>query len=115
MILFEHGRSNIADEKYHYKGVEGMDSGERIELHIHSKEGGDSTLYAGEVIKQLDERGIPAVAITNTSSIFCFPEISVRLKTFQVRLHSFCRISWQKNWTGTLSSKKRISNILEIH
>ena len=55
-----------------------MDSGERIELHIHSKEGGDSTLYAGEVIKQLDERGIPAVAITNTSSIFCFPEISVR-------------------------------------
>lgn len=86
MILFEHGRSNIADEKYHYKGVEGMDSGERIELHIHSKEGGDSTLYAGEVIKQLDERGIPAVAITNTSSIFCFPEIETVLRYGKYRI-----------------------------
>ena len=69
MILFEQGRSNIADEKYHYKGVEGMDSDERIELHIHSKEGGDSTLYAGEVIKQLDERGIPVAAVSDAHYI----------------------------------------------
>ena len=52
-----------------------MDLEERIELHIHSKEGGDSTVYVGEIMKQLSEQNIPAVAITNTSNIFCFTEM----------------------------------------
>lgn len=63
-----------------------MDSDERIELYIHSKEGGDSTLYAGEIIKQLNERGIPAVSITNTSSISCFPEIETVLRYGKYRI-----------------------------
>lgn len=52
-----------------------MNSDERIELHIHSKCGGDSTVYPGEIIKKLNDRGIPAVSITDTSSIYAFPEI----------------------------------------
>lgn len=35
-----------------------MDLEERIELHIHSKEGGDSTVYVGEIMKQLSEQNI---------------------------------------------------------
>lgn len=54
-----------------------MDLEERIELHIHSKEGGDSTVYVGEIMKQLSEQNIPAVAITNTSNIFCFTELEM--------------------------------------
>ena len=55
-----------------------MDLEERIELHIHSKEGGDSTAYVGEIMKQLSEQNIPAVAITNTSNIFCFTEMEIQ-------------------------------------
>ena len=50
-----------------------MNSNERIELHIHSKFGGDSTVYPGEIIRKLNDRGIPAVAITDMSNIYAKP------------------------------------------
>ena len=56
-----------------------MNLDERIELHIHSKEGGDSTVYAEEIIKKLNAKGIPAVAITDTSSIFCFTDMEMAM------------------------------------
>lgn len=48
---------------------------ERIELHCHTKDGGNATMYAGEVIRWLSERKIPAVAITDESGIYSFPEL----------------------------------------
>lgn len=59
-----------------------MNSNERIELHIHSKFGGDSTVYPGEIIRKLNDRGIPAVAITDMSNIYAFPEIE---KVYETR------------------------------
>lgn len=59
-----------------------MNSDERIELHIHSKFGGDSTVYPGEIIRKLNDRGIPAVAITDMSNIYAFPEIE---KVYETR------------------------------
>lgn len=58
-----------------------MNSQERIELHMHSKCSGDATAYAGEIIKQLSDLGIPAVAITDTSGIYAYPEMEWVYKT----------------------------------
>lgn len=48
---------------------------ERVELHCHSKFGGDATRYSGELISILGERAMPAIAITDTSSIVAFAEL----------------------------------------
>ena len=40
-----------------------MDLEERIELHIHSKEGGDSTVYVGEIMKQLRLKDIGGIIV----------------------------------------------------
>ena len=47
----------------------------RIELHCHSKSGGNATMYAGELIRYASMQGMPAIAITDRSSIRAFPEI----------------------------------------
>lgn len=47
----------------------------RIELHCHSKAGGNATMYAGELIRYASQQGMPAIAITDRSGIMAFPEI----------------------------------------
>lgn len=48
---------------------------ERIELHCHSKAGGNATMYPGEVIKYMSDRKMDAVAITDDSVVHEFPEL----------------------------------------
>ena len=48
---------------------------ERIELHCHSKDGGNATMYPGELIRYASMKHMPAIAITDTSSILAFPEM----------------------------------------
>lgn len=47
----------------------------RIELHCHSKAGGNATMYAGELIRYASMMNMPAIAITDRSSILAFPEM----------------------------------------
>ena len=51
-----------------------IENKQRIELHCHSKSGGKATMYPGEIIKYLSEKGMPAFAITDESNIGSFPE-----------------------------------------
>ncbi len=48
---------------------------ERIELHCHTKSGGNATMYPGELIRYASKMSMPAIAITDTGNIFAFPEI----------------------------------------
>lgn len=53
----------------------------RIELHCHSKAGGNATMYPGEIIRYLSELGMPAFAITDESNIGAFPELEMVWET----------------------------------
>ena len=50
-----------------------MGTEERIELHCHTKSGGNATMYEGELIRFASMMGMPAVAVTDRSSILAFP------------------------------------------
>ncbi len=53
-----------------------MERKERIELHTHSKSGGRSTMYAGDIIRNASVLNLPAVAITDENSILAYPELA---------------------------------------
>lgn len=53
-----------------------MERKERIELHTHSKSGGRSAMYAGDIIRNASGLNMPAVAITDENSILAYPEIA---------------------------------------
>lgn len=55
-----------------------MNTEERVELHCHSKFSGNAVMYAGEIIRHLGERSMPAVAITDTSNILAFPVFEIK-------------------------------------
>ena len=48
---------------------------ERIELHCHTKSGGNATMYPGELLRHASKMFMPAIAVTDTSHIFAFPEM----------------------------------------
>ena len=52
-----------------------MNEKERIELHCHSTFGGNATMYPGEIIRYLSEKGMPAFALTDESSITAYTEL----------------------------------------
>ena len=52
-----------------------MGNTERIELHCHTKAGGNATMYPGELISYASMMNFPAIAITDRSNIFAFPEM----------------------------------------
>ena len=54
---------------------------QRIELHCHSKFGGNSTMYPGEIVRYLSENGMPAFAITDESNINAYPELEMVWET----------------------------------
>lgn len=59
-----------------------MDSNmSRIELHCHSFNGGNSTMYPGEIMRYLSNMGMPAFAITDESSILSCVELEEVWKT----------------------------------
>lgn len=53
----------------------------RIELHCHSKAGGNSSMYPGEILKYLSECGMSAFAITDESGIYAYPELEMVWET----------------------------------
>ncbi|MBQ0027014.1 MAG: PHP domain-containing protein [Lachnospiraceae bacterium] len=54
-----------------------MEKRERIELHCHSEFGGMATMYPGELIRYLSDKGMPAFAITDESNIIAYPELDM--------------------------------------
>lgn len=48
---------------------------ERIELHCHSKLGGNATMHAGEALRFAGMRGMPALAITDTGNMLSFSDL----------------------------------------
>ena len=52
-----------------------QETNERVELHCHSKAGGNATMYAGELLRYASMKNIPAIAITDRSNILAFAEI----------------------------------------
>lgn len=53
---------------------------ERIELHCHTKAGGNATMYAGEVIRMMSAKNILAIVFTDCSSIISYTEIENVMK-----------------------------------
>lgn len=76
-----------------------MGKTERIELHCHTKMGGNATVYVGEIISHLSDISVDAVAITDTSNIYAFTEMdSLRMSKYSTRpiygMEALINISW---------------------
>ena len=58
-----------------------FDNTNRIELHFHSKAGGNATMYPREIIKFFSEAQMPAFAVTDESNIGAYPELETEWET----------------------------------